>query len=835
MSSKDTSKEPPEVAEFQKELYSLFDSKTASASKIDRVTKLAFKSARYYKNIVYCLEKFITRCVPEYKLTGLYVLDSISRTSQNVKTKSSSGSFTGSEYVGRFERNIEALFAEFCKVQEDKEKEKVKRVVDLWERSGTFAPTIIENIKKKYFPLLESAKSLEATAPETTTAVTVAATDKEPQESSADKAASLISSLAASLAQASENGGALSILQSLAPASTPAAPPSMPATTTSTISTAPSSSAPLIGISDPSSALALQTLLATVSQVKAATAGSFSAAGTGYHQPPYPPSAAPSVLQQLQVPYSNSNQNMAHVPNNNTMVPGTVAPPFLHNDPRNGTGMYPTNENAAGGTMPTPMQLPGTAHTQVLGRQLQQGQGFDGASGVRQLNAETGPRGFKEPTRVDPRLAYQQQQQQPGSQQSHMQTAQPQQKPHQTQPPLPSHVQVPTFDPSNLAHASVTSFGVPPPNAPSFLGPNFDGQTMAKLASLLNPSKDGSGSIQPLRFPLPIAPQVPNDSTGQERGSRNTNMHTNEPQVVDNLPRAMHAANGHHLPPRPSSTELKEVPAIGSDKIRVISRTLWVGGTFIPTISEQELETIFAPKGKIATLMINPAKFNAFIKMADRAQAERCKAELDRTMVQGEVMKVGWGCGFGPRDCFDYTSGASVIPLDRLTDTDKRWLTNSVVGGFGLHEPIRGGIELLEPNIEPVGPDGREALPRRGKSFVAGRGRGRGVGSMDHSESTGASLRGRGGGGVGGVSVGRGRGFQGGSEQRMNAFPSHSQPGFHNHLGSEPSWQGKRDFFHGPGQEAMVGSGAPMQQQQQQHRHPGQEEESKRNKKSRWE
>lgn len=60
--------------------------------------------------------------MPEYKLTGLYVLDSICRTSQSVKTKSSSGSFSGSEYVARFEKNIEALFAEFCKVQEDKEK-----------------------------------------------------------------------------------------------------------------------------------------------------------------------------------------------------------------------------------------------------------------------------------------------------------------------------------------------------------------------------------------------------------------------------------------------------------------------------------------------------------------------------------------------------------------------------------------------------------------------------------------------------------------------------------------------------------------------------------------
>ncbi|KAK5821352.1 hypothetical protein F5H01DRAFT_340519 [Linnemannia elongata] len=122
-----TSKDPPpDVKEFEKELHGLFDhSRTASASKIDRLTKMAFKAAKYYKNIVYCLEKFITRCVPEYKLTGLYVLDSICRTSQSAKTKlgsSGGGTFTGSEYVARFERNIEALFVEFTKVVEDKEK-----------------------------------------------------------------------------------------------------------------------------------------------------------------------------------------------------------------------------------------------------------------------------------------------------------------------------------------------------------------------------------------------------------------------------------------------------------------------------------------------------------------------------------------------------------------------------------------------------------------------------------------------------------------------------------------------------------------------------------------
>ncbi|KAF8947034.1 hypothetical protein BGZ47_010472 [Haplosporangium gracile] len=331
-----TSKDPPpEVKEFEKELHGLFDhSRTASASKIDRLTKLAFKAARYYKNIVYCLEKFITRCVPEYKLTGLYVLDSICRTSQSAKSKlgsSGGGTFTGSEYVARFEKNIEALFVEFTKVVENKEKEKVKRVVEIWERSGTFAAKTTENIKKRYFPLLEteiSRAAAEAEQEAVAAALAEAEAAKVPEELSTDKAVSFISSLAASLA-ASNSPAASATSSSNSNPSTP------PITTGPTYSpslhypmgntyTALSTSTPanplLSGISDPSSALALQTLLATVSQVKAAAAGATAPASVsvmppalGHHYPGYP-SAAAATTPMLMPVYGTTAQEISSLP-----------------------------------------------------------------------------------------------------------------------------------------------------------------------------------------------------------------------------------------------------------------------------------------------------------------------------------------------------------------------------------------------------------------------------------------------------------------------------------------------------------------------------------------
>ncbi|KAG0010372.1 hypothetical protein BGZ80_001536, partial [Entomortierella chlamydospora] len=669
-------------------------------------------------------------------------------------------------------------------------------------------------------------------------------------DSSVDKTVSLISSLAASFPNASDNVNSASTLMStsatpsylsmttstegalgvnhssayITPVShlTGQGAPGMPPSTTSSNQTDNSF---LAGISDPSSALALQTLLATVSQVKAATAASAAP------PPPAPPApqvatnfqlyapsamsastqvpalqstvhALPPVLQQLQG-LLNSNQNGAILPNNNTMVSSTSVP-FLHTDVQ-------------------PRSSP-----------------IDGNGGA--LSSGSVPRD----PRVDPRLVTQQQ-----NMHEHAQPHMP-----RAQPPVPLHGPLAGLQGSQS-------------NGSGGAGSGLDDQTMAQLSSLLNPIKNtslpmsshlhsgsASGFNLPMQIPMPT-PSRPhqgpahdlliNGPYGGHPGHPNHSSLPGRPRTVQGpyLPHGndtngsqFQSAENMQSGGRPSTPiGVIEDPTVGPDQIRVISRTLWVGGTFVPTISEPDLEAIFAAKGNIATLMINHAKFNAFIKMADRAQAEKCKAELDRTTVQGEVMKVGWGCGFGPRDCFDYTAGSSLIPIDRLTDTDKRWLSNSVVGGFGVHEPIRGGVSILEPNIEPVDSNGREALPKRGKNFAAagttgagatvvaagggrggrggfndsrGRGRGRGTGAMDHAEFAGAS-RGR------GLGVSRGRGIDQQSEMRSHPLPNRPQTGFQSQ--GAPGWLGKRELGLGSHQDMSKPLVNTSFQQAQQHQH----------------
>lgn len=63
------------------------------------------------------------------------------------------------------------------------------------------------------------------------------------------------------------------------------------------------------------------------------------------------------------------------------------------------------------------------------------------------------------------------------------------------------------------------------------------------------------------------------------------------------------------------------------------------------------------------------------------------------------LFQTRWGVGFGPRDCSDYQTGVSVIPIERLTDADRKWLATAEYGGTG-GKPLEGGLVVEEPDIE---------------------------------------------------------------------------------------------------------------------------------------
>lgn len=75
-------------------------------------------------------------------------------------------------------------------------------------------------------------------------------------------------------------------------------------------------------------------------------------------------------------------------------------------------------------------------------------------------------------------------------------------------------------------------------------------------------------------------------------------------------------------------------------------------------------------------------------------------------------MQTRWGVGFGPRDCSDYATGVSVIPIHKLTEADRKWILTAPYGGSG-GRPIESGMSIEEPDIEIGAGVSSKAISRR--------------------------------------------------------------------------------------------------------------------------
>uniref|UniRef100_A0A8C5X3N8 CID domain-containing protein n=1 Tax=Malurus cyaneus samueli TaxID=2593467 RepID=A0A8C5X3N8_9PASS len=122
-----------------------------SRAKMILITKAAIKAIKLYKHVVQIVEKFIKKCKPEYKVPGLYVIDSIVRQSRHQFG-------TDKDVFGpRFSKNITATF-QYLYLCPSEDKSKIVRVLNLWQKNGVFKIEIIQ-------PLLDMAAGTSATAP----------------------------------------------------------------------------------------------------------------------------------------------------------------------------------------------------------------------------------------------------------------------------------------------------------------------------------------------------------------------------------------------------------------------------------------------------------------------------------------------------------------------------------------------------------------------------------------------------------------------------------------------------------------------------------------------
>ncbi|XP_051973373.1 SR-related and CTD-associated factor 4-like isoform X1 [Xyrauchen texanus] len=132
------------VNAFNHELFSLMDTKPPiSRAKMVNITKSAIKAIKLYKHVVQIVEKFIKKCKPEYKVPGLYVVDSIVRQSRH--------QFGADKDVfgPRFTKNFTGTFENLCLCPIE-DRSKIVRVLNLWQKNGVFKIEVIQ-------PLLDMA------------------------------------------------------------------------------------------------------------------------------------------------------------------------------------------------------------------------------------------------------------------------------------------------------------------------------------------------------------------------------------------------------------------------------------------------------------------------------------------------------------------------------------------------------------------------------------------------------------------------------------------------------------------------------------------------------
>ncbi|KAI0154364.1 hypothetical protein GGR57DRAFT_112665 [Xylariaceae sp. FL1272] len=146
--------------------------------------------------------------------------------------------------------------------------------------------------------------------------------------------------------------------------------------------------------------------------------------------------------------------------------------------------------------------------------------------------------------------------------------------------------------------------------------------------------------------------------------------------------------------------------------IKVLSRTLFVGGV---TCSDAELRSIFNRHGEVQTCIVNTDKRHAFVKMVTRRDAVAAKEAM-----QSGSYRTRWGVGFGPRDCSDYQTGISIIPISKLTEADRKWMLTADYGGSG-GRPIETGMVVEEPDIEIGAGVSSKAISRRMQTDKGGR------------------------------------------------------------------------------------------------------------------
>ncbi|TLS28802.1 hypothetical protein PpBr36_01844 [Pyricularia pennisetigena] len=580
-----------------------------SGSKIKEITALCVGNVKSESVLIQKLFTHFKRTPGTHKLGVLYVVDSVTRkwmeqarqTGQAISSAAEDGTFAAG--VHRVTELMPSFMNDILGSAPDDQKEKIRKLVDIWEKGQTFPSVMLEGWKTKL-----DAPRVSTTPPGSPPPGAFAAMMKT-SSSVAPAPPPAIPDIMETLANlARQNASAASSNPSIAaPAATSAPAPYV------TPAAAPATSSSLLP----------QALAAAAGQAQ----GAPGAMPFGFPTTQQPPVAAPPTL-----PFQFPGQYGAMPP----------VPPYMPPVPA------ASSQQSGFPSAPVPQADPNVAAQQVLLIQtlLSQGIAPDMVTAiVQQLTTGAG----------------------------HNNSATPQQFP----PPIGAGGYGAGAWNANMNRPS-ESHDRDRPRSPG----GYRGRSRSRSPGR-NRWDQGYGAR-------------PDD---RDNGGRDSHS--------DYRQRSPQGRNGNSR--RPSERYIEFDPSLPENNIRVLSRTLFIGGV---TCSESELRSIFSNFGEVQTCIVNRDKRHGFVKMLTRKDAEAAKDGMMEYRSPEHHLRTRWGVGFGPRDCSDYAKGISVIPIHRLTEADKKWMLTAPFGGTG-GKPISTGMVVEEPDIEIGAGVSSKAISRR--------------------------------------------------------------------------------------------------------------------------
>ncbi|KAI5841915.1 hypothetical protein DFP73DRAFT_574143 [Morchella snyderi] len=643
------------VVELENALQAMLVTKPpgVSGSKINQITEISAKNVQSESVIIGKLYTHFKKCPGTHKLGPLYVVDSVARkyldlakkSQQPVSAEAPDGTYGAGVY--RITQLLPSLMNDILQhAPPEENKDKIEKLVAIWERSSTFPPEVLMEIKQRIASSpMSQAYSQNSTTPTGSPPPHLQSLNgqmqafpqypmsqpQQPQNQAQPNASNTASILQALANMAKQNQTVTS----------PAAPAQAP--------TPPVAATPQYNVSNGQmngmSGLSQDTSLASrpiAPQVQAPVPISYTPTppiannvpmygnqmpGMYLGQQQQPQQQQPQQPQQpqIQASYSQYTQQQPQQPQ---QVPGAATAPVDQMALLQLLLNYP---GLQGMSLPQLTQSFGALGTGAIG-------GADGQNG----------------------------QALPMWQQQQMQQLQ-----QMINPQVPQNASEPPRDGGYNRDVRRNERGYsPPPMSP----PRYQGR------------RGRSRSRSPARF-----------DRGGRASPRGRRERSRTPPNGNRFNGKGSQGGDRTTPTLPKFNKLVEFDeGIASNSIKVLSRTLFVGGV---TISEDELRGLFERHGLVQSCIVNQDKRHAFIKMLTRDDAVKARAGMETYRADNMTIRTRWGVGYGPRDCSDYQTGISIIPIDRLTDADQRWMVSAEYGGTG-GKPLVGGMVVEEPDIE---------------------------------------------------------------------------------------------------------------------------------------